>query len=480
MKKKLLREWYFKKKEFSRFLAFHQKDSQWGNSELWACLQLGMYEIILSTKVEIENWHSLFAHILANATRGNNEKVFFLLNNLEHCKKCSKHIKFLINALSPLFPQQALVIAKKYKKIPYLLELSLLIELDKYDVSILDLSQKIKNKYYRKQPESLLFYSNLNKNFLSKEKLTLLNKFLLFFNLSKIRLKDYDKPINIHNFLSPNINYNCNDTDLVTVVMTTYNSSITLQTALDSILVQSYRNLEIIIVDDASSDETVSMIKNYIQKDDRIKLISLNTNVGTYVAKNIALKVAKGKFITCHDSDDFSHISKIEKQVLPLINNDKLIATISNWIRIDDNGNYYTRHLYPFTRLNLSSLMFRREDIATKIGFYDSVRTGADSEFLARLKLAFNKKNILKIKKPLSFGAHRENSLMNAKDTGHNKDGLSLDRLEYWESWNQWHIDVLRENSSFYIGLNNQRLFNAPKKIVVNSEDILKVNEESK
>ena len=158
----------------------------------------------------------------------------------------------------------------------------------------------------------------------------------------------------------------------------------------------------------------------------------------------------------------------------PLLKNKKIVATISNWIRIGNNGEFYTRHLFPLTRLNLSSLMFRKREVCEKIGVYDTVRTGADSEFFARINLVFGKKRVQKINKPLSFGAHRENSLMTASSTGYNESGISFDRLEYWEAWNYWHAHELTFKRTPVIALRDKiRKFEVPSNIVVTHKDIM-------
>ncbi|MGM3372065.1 glycosyltransferase family 2 protein, partial [Escherichia coli] len=72
--------------------------------------------------------------------------------------------------------------------------------------------------------------------------------------------------------------------------------------------------------------------------------------------------------MTCHDSDDWSHPEKLFRQISPLLLNHKLICSISDWIRLQDNGIFYARAVYPLKRLNPSSLLFRRADVLQKAG----------------------------------------------------------------------------------------------------------------
>lgn len=176
---------------------------------------------------------------------------------------------------------------------------------------------------------------------------------------------------------------------------------------------------------------------------------------------------SRGEFVICHDSDDFAHPAKIEEQVRPLLEDEKLVFTTSYWIRLQDDGKYYARAVYPLLRLNPSSPMFRKDLVLEKAGGWDLVRTGADSEFLARLKLVFGTHAMKRIKKPLTFGAHRKDSLMNAVDTGYNQSGMSPSRLAYWEAWNMWHLEETSKGELPFIpcSFEAERRFEAPKSI---------------
>jgi glycosyltransferase involved in cell wall biosynthesis len=101
-------------------------------------------------------------------------------------------------------------------------------------------------------------------------------------------------------------------TELVSVILPTYNRVDLLKDSVASILAQSYENFELIIIDDGSSDDTLSFVTSL--KDNRIKLIS-QMNMGRSRARNNGLKAAKGSLITFIDSDDLYLPRKIELQV---------------------------------------------------------------------------------------------------------------------------------------------------------------------
>src|SRR5690606_340521 len=92
----------------------------------------------------------------------------------------------------------------------------------------------------------------------------------------------------------------------VTVVMPVYNAEEVIRTAIESVLSQTWTNIEVIVVDDCSTDSTPDIIEEYIRRDSRIKFIRTEKNGGAYVARNYALRIATGEFVTCNDSDDWS------------------------------------------------------------------------------------------------------------------------------------------------------------------------------
>ena len=107
---------------------------------------------------------------------------------------------------------------------------------------------------------------------------------------------------------------NIND-DLVSVIMPAYNSEKYIGEAIESVLNQSYKNWELIIVNDASCDNTESIIKEYAAKNSKIVLISLSENKGVSNARNIAVQNARGRFVAFLDSDDIWTSEKLAKQI---------------------------------------------------------------------------------------------------------------------------------------------------------------------
>lgn len=102
---------------------------------------------------------------------------------------------------------------------------------------------------------------------------------------------------------------------LVSVIMPNYNSGKYISQAIESVLNQTYENVELIIVDDCSTDNSIEIIKSFQNKDNRIKLFKNEKNSGAAVSRNRAIKEANGVWIAFLDSDDIWMPDKLEKQI---------------------------------------------------------------------------------------------------------------------------------------------------------------------
>lgn len=296
-------------------------------------------------------------------------------------------------------------------------------------------------------PHDILLTSNLLAKS-SLEQKSYINLLMGRYNLRNIKLYNEGKPLFVTNLTSSKSLSKFTSAPLVSVLVTTFNSERFIKESLLSLVNQDYANREIIVIDDHSNDNTCEIVEHLASQYPFIKLIKLPDNVGTFVAKTIGAEFAKGEFITCHDSDDWAHPEKLTKQVEPLLKDPNLVVTFSKWFRVDEEGNIYSRMVYPFIRLNPASALFRKNLVKTKTGLWDWVKTGADSEFNARLKVAFGSKAVKVINQPLTIGAHREDSLMTSAKTG--VESMGQVRRLYWESWNKWHIEQLSQNKVPY------------------------------
>lgn len=221
--------------------------------------------------------------------------------------------------------------------------------------------------------------------------------------------------------------------NLVSVIITVYNNEEDIINAIESVLLQTYQNFEIIIIDDCSTDNTYDIVKTFMEiyKDERIKLIRNEINMGTYISTNIGIQNTKGKYITKVDSDDKFHPTKIQKQVEILDNNNHYVGVTTLSQR-----NFTSRN--PIIRIGEITLMFRRE-IIDKIGYYDSVRFGADAEFIHRIIKVYGENAIYHIPEILYIAKTRDMSLMTSEQTGYySKRGKEI-RLNYKKSYKEWY-----------------------------------------
>lgn len=106
--------------------------------------------------------------------------------------------------------------------------------------------------------------------------------------------------------------------ELCSVIMPAYNSEKYIEKAIESVINQSFANWELIIVNDASTDNTEKIIEKYCQKDKRIKIITLLQNKGVANARNTAIKNAIGRYIAFLDSDDYWEKEKLKLQISAL------------------------------------------------------------------------------------------------------------------------------------------------------------------
>jgi len=131
-----------------------------------------------------------------------------------------------------------------------------------------------------------------------------------------------------------------NNQPLVSVVIATYNMGQYLSQAVDSILAQSWTNIEIIVVDDGSTDNTSSMMQRY---ENNAKVIYIrNSNQGQPKAKNCGIKNSRGEFIAFCDADDFWEPNKLAVQ-MPLFANTKVGIVYSEVSNIDENNQRYAK-----------------------------------------------------------------------------------------------------------------------------------------
>lgn len=124
----------------------------------------------------------------------------------------------------------------------------------------------------------------------------------------------------------------------VSIITPVYNSEKFLRYTIESVINQTYRDWELLLVDDCSIDKSSKIIEEYIEKDERIKYYMLDNNSGAAVARNYALDKSTGRFVAYLDADDLWVENKLEKQIRFMTNNNYGFTCIDYEV-IDENGN---------------------------------------------------------------------------------------------------------------------------------------------
>lgn len=129
------------------------------------------------------------------------------------------------------------------------------------------------------------------------------------------------------------------DSPLISVILPTHNGSRYIREAIESVLTQDYQNIELIIIDDASTDMTPQIIEEYLQKDKRIILLKNEKNLKLVATLNRWISIAKGKFIARIDDDDiWSDAMKLTKQMQVFIKHPGVALVGTGAEIIDDFG----------------------------------------------------------------------------------------------------------------------------------------------
>lgn len=212
--------------------------------------------------------------------------------------------------------------------------------------------------------------------------------------------------------------------DKVSIIVPIYNVEKYLEKCVNSILNQTYKNIEVLLVDDCSTDNSGEIAKQYEQKDNRCKYIKREKNGGLSAARNTGLEYATGEYLSFIDSDDW--IS--ENFILHLLQKAKeqnADITVCDYIMIDDNGketigntlenlddNSSIEEKIAYIRNHVVTKLYNREFFMKQnLKFPEEVRRAAEMGLSIPMLTRTNKIAILK--EPLYYYYQRSNSLSN-------------------------------------------------------------------
>ncbi len=294
-----------------------------------------------------------------------------------------------------------------------------------------------------------------------KKQIDNINSMLALYNMSPVYSTSPTFSITPE-FLGTETDKEVHDSRQVSIIMTTYNRDPLLDAAISSILNQTYRNIELIIVDDCSPDDNFTYLQKLADADSRIRVFQMESNGGTYLAKNFGMTKANGEFIGFMDSDDYCHAERIELQVQALDENPEVMGVTHDYFRIDESSNIEFRGIGAL-RMACISLLIRRK-VVDDIGFFDSLRVGADTEYIERIEAKYGKEKRLRIQIPSMFMMLHNSSLTGGGPFHISWRSVSGHRLQHHRSFRSWHKKIRLGEIEGYVPRNLEaRPFEVPE-----------------
>ncbi len=199
----------------------------------------------------------------------------------------------------------------------------------------------------------------------------------------------------------------------ISVIMSVYNGERYLRDAIDSILQQTFTDFEFIIVDDASTDSSLSIIRGY--PDSRIRVIANGENIGLTRSLNKAIEQARGEYIARQDADDISLPARFQEQISYLEKHPDVVMLGTSVYRIDEEGRVVGKIIPPSkpgrkllkrNHFSHGSIMVRKAVLDRLGGYNELFRYGQDYELWLRITRHNQARNLKKILYKLRF--HRE------------------------------------------------------------------------
>lgn len=161
---------------------------------------------------------------------------------------------------------------------------------------------------------------------------------------------------------------------LVSVIMPAHNSEETISEAVRSVIVQSYENWELLIIDDCSTDGTVQVIEEYL-KDSRIRLVKTDKSVGKpYYPRNFGIRESRGQYIAFLDSDDIWLPNKLESQI-PLFKDERVAVVFSDYVKFMTGEETSNRVVKGPKELTYKKALYGN-DIGNLTAVYDVSKVG--------------------------------------------------------------------------------------------------------
>ena len=245
-------------------------------------------------------------------------------------------------------------------------------------------------------------------------------------------------------------------TPRVSVVMPVYNVQAYILAAVDSVLAQTFMNFELIIIDDASPDDSIECIRHRIECDSRIRLIS-QTNRGLAGARNTGIRLARGEFVAFLDSDDLWHPDKLRRHVEFMQLNPNVGVSFSTSQFINEGGrvlskiqrpvvksSYSARDVFCRNPIGNGSAPVIRRGVLQQLAFQGRDKFGQEQDYWQFFNESLSQSEDIDCWTRIALITATDFSLIDEPLTFYrlNNAGLSADVVSQYETWLQF-IDAL-------------------------------------
>lgn len=249
-----------------------------------------------------------------------------------------------------------------------------------------------------------------------------------------------------------------NDNELISVIIPTYNRAKLIEKSIESVLLQTYDNLEVLVIDDCSTDNTREVVSSIDDK--RVKYIKLNTNVGPAGARNEGILRANGKYIAFQDSDDLWHEDKLELEMKEMQSDmecqlvfcrylskgkEEVIVPAEESFNVDAYSDGMFEILIGSNRIGTPTILVKKSVLEQVGGFNETLVTWEDWELALRIASVGKIKYVNKV-------------LM---DVYPSEDGVN--QIEGWKRV-ETVIYILKE---FWNQYENKQLFNSLIRVIL-------------
>lgn len=234
--------------------------------------------------------------------------------------------------------------------------------------------------------------------------------------------------------------------ELISIITPNYNCEKFISETIKSVQNQTYKNWELIIVDDASSDKSIKVIESFIKKDARIQIIKLDENSGPAVCRNKGIKVAKGDYMTFIDSDDLWLPEFIDTSIARIKKSNGFV--FASYHRFDDNLNPKYKDFIVPKKVTYSDIL-KTNSISCLTAFIDLNKL--DKKYMPEVRYRQDMGLWLKYLKiiPFAIGIQKPLAIYRIRVNSHSRNKLNLLKPQWKFYRNVEELSLI--SSSYYI-----------------------------